>query len=741
MIVYFLNRNFECVGAVGDRLASLLMLDYDSLEESVESASKTLELGIRYENGESRDLAEIALDVGNYMILDDGEAQELFTIVESEQKLNDKELEVYGEGGGIDLINDIVPALEGKSNTSIEDYVEDALENTDFTVGLVELEGSMKACSFSEQTVSERLKAIAKEFDCEIQIEFEFDELRLVSKKVNVFKVVGNDTGETISLYKDLSEITVKKSISNMCTSILPIGDGDITIEGKNYDDGDVYIDGKYLRSRVTASTYGRYAKDNTIDPARHITKKVSFATSNKDDLLNLAVDELYRLGKPEINYEAEFNTLPQNVKVGDRVNLVDRKGNLYVSSRLLVIKKSNTKKTVEVTIGDHIIKNSGISDKVYELAERFEQIANNKPTFTWIAYADTDKGEGISLNQTGKAWQGIATNMESESIDISDPSIFSWTSIEGRLTSFKELLVVKLDKEVTFVVGDTIPSAIAGKVINIKNGALIGFQADDGETDIFYKTINVANVPSSSSEEVFENEPMLLADEWEEVEEVEEEDGSDNWSWAYHWTKAMYGYVPNNNTIIRYDECESEVYVCIYPNDLIASNTSNDYTIIKRTFVEGLAPQMGNEVHLMGEDPNTSNYVEGSDVIFDVNISDGYFKPYYTKGELIHVDSATGGYITNSGADVGFTVPLAKPIINAKKITINDDRGGVLVRQGGKYVYGSTSTTYAKPQSYTVDIVNDGGALFVYAKMRNTTNAINNEACGIHYRFDLEIS
>ena len=676
----------NCVGAAGDKLSSLFVLDDDLLDESVDTQSKALEASVIYTNA-SRKIAETSLNVGNYIVRVDEGKQELFVIVESDQRINEHVIEIYAEGGGIDLINDIVPKLEGKQTTTIDEYVSDSLENTDFEIGVNELEGEMLELSLNEQTVSERLKDISKSFGCEMETEFVFSEsgFNIEGKYVNIRRSIGRDTGEIISLYKNLSEITVKKSIANLCTSIIPKGNNDISISGLDYDDGDYYVDGNALRSRNAAALYGRYTQNKFNSYAKHLTKQVSINANTKTELLRMAIEELKRVSEPEVNYETEFYELPEGVSIGDRVNLVDDEGEIYVSSRLLEIKRSVTKKTVEVTIGDNIIRTSGIADKVSNLANKFGEIANKK-------------------------------------------------------TEFTELYLVKLDKETLVVVGDDIPEQINRRVVNIKENAEAGYYATDKSTVIEYKDIDVENVPDVSARAYA---PMMLAavEEEDNPEDMDREEELppyyiDDWDWEYKEKEASGSGETYDKNIVRvYSPTGQEAYLVFNPEDVNTGNTSAEYKIIKRTFVEESKPAMGRE-----ESDKEPVFVQGTDAPIVTESEDINYKYYYTKGDEISVDSATGGYITNSGKDVGFTIPLPKPILNAQKVTINDSNGGVLVRQGGKYCYGSTSTTYSKPKSYSVRIVNDGGALFVYAQMRNTTNAINNDACGVHYRFKIKV-
>lgn len=107
-------------------------------------------------------------------------------------------------------------------------------------------------------------------------------------------------------------------------------------------------------------------------------------------------------------------------------------------------------------------------------------------------------------------------------------------------------------------------------------------------------------------------------------------------------------------------------------------------------------------------------------------------WRPYMTKGDSFNTTIQVGGYITNSGKDVAFQLPLNNPVIGSPTVTIASV-DGLCVRQNNKYLYGSAASTFAKPSSYSCTLVNGGNHIKITAKMANTTNVENNSTCGIY--------
>lgn len=108
-----------------------------------------------------------------------------------------------------------------------------------------------------------------------------------------------------------------------------------------------------------------------------------------------------------------------------------------------------------------------------------------------------------------------------------------------------------------------------------------------------------------------------------------------------------------------------------------------------------------------------------------------GAWRPYFCAGDSIGATFGTAGYITSSGKDVIFIIPLSKPIIGNPTVTVTSVEG-LMVRQNNKYLYGGSSTKYVKPSKYTIHSTLSGGCIHIFATMPNTTNVTNNSPCGI---------
>lgn len=130
-----------------------------------------------------------------------------------------------------------------------------------------------------------------------------------------------------------------------------------------------------------------------------------------------------------------------------------------------------------------------------------------------------------------------------------------------------------------------------------------------------------------------------------------------------------------------------------------------------------------------------------GYDINFGVSniASPGTYRPYRRRGDSMSIFIKTAGYITNGGVDLGFFIPFAVPIVGSPTVTVSST-AGFTVRQGDKYLYGSSSSASVNPASYTVERLMFNG-IIVTAKFSNATNVTNNDTAGITWNGTITFS
>lgn len=166
---------------------------------------------------------------------------------------------------------------------------------------------------------------------------------------------------------------------------------------------------------------------------------------------------------------------------------------------------------------------------------------------------------------------------------------------------------------------------------------------------------------------------------------------------------------------------------------DSAKDNMSLSLSVKSGTSYTDLYESIGNGIYA----DNSNTKIVSSDVIkldagrIYLSTYLGAWRPYFCAGDSISATFGTAGYITSSGKDVIFIIPLSKPIVGNPTVTVTSVEG-LMVRQNNKYLYGGSSTKYVKPRKYTVHSTLSGGCIHVFATMPNTTDVTNNSPCGI---------
>lgn len=391
MILYFADRQLNILGHASTVLPEGPTIVEDLRTEDIETGVSVFECKLPF-TAENRLQVSAWAAVGNYILRKGTGGNELYTIIDSEENTKTQTVYVYAEDAGMDLINDVYGEYEADKAYPITHYINMFSAGSGFQIGINEVPNLTRKLSWDgDATATERIASVATQFDgCEVSYTFDVDGLFVVAKYINIYKKRGQDIGVELRLNRDVDSIVTTKSISNLATALQCVGgtpeqeeDTDeepvpITLAGYKYDDGDFYVDGTVLKSREALKKWNRYLwrTDSAGETGGHITKQFSYDTVSQSTLCAHAITELKAICDTEVNYEVDLKKLPDNVSIGDRVNIVDDSGELYLSTRVLKLEVSETEQTQTAILGEHLLRDSGISQKVLDLATQFAQLA-----------------------------------------------------------------------------------------------------------------------------------------------------------------------------------------------------------------------------------------------------------------------------------------------------------------------------------------------------------------------------
>lgn len=437
MILYFADRHMNVLGQASTELPKGLYISDDLKTEEVEAGVATLEFTLNYTASTRNDAKQYG-SVGNYILQKNGDEQEFYTIITSEENIFKQEVEIYAEDAGMDLLNETVGEYKADKAYPASYYVEKFSDDSGFEIGINEVSNYNRKLSWEgETTASERILSVATQFDAEVSYTFEIDRLKIKHKYINLHKKRGVDQGRELRINREVKNIIVKSSVEDLATALSVTGgypedsETPINLKGYKYDDGDIYLSGSTIYSRSAVAKWSRYLSEKGSGTG-HIVQSYTYDTTSKSELCNRAVSKLKKIYDAAVSYEVELAYLPDGIKIGDTVNIVDDTGELYLSARIMKLESSICNDEYTATLGEYKLKSSGISEKMESLAAQFEKLAKNRTFYTWVVFADTETGGGISLKSAGKTYMGIAYNQTTKQPVLTDPSIYTWVKVVG---------------------------------------------------------------------------------------------------------------------------------------------------------------------------------------------------------------------------------------------------------------------------------------------------------------------
>jgi phage minor structural protein len=443
MILYFADKNFKILGTASTSLSGGYVITDDTKKEEVETGIATLDCTVAYTDDTRADI-ESWCRAGNYVLAyygketaADMDIVNLFMITTTELSVLDHTVKFESEDSGLDLLNNLAKEYTGTEQMSAADYIIKFLEKTGFRLRNNNVSKNPKKLEWtSTDTVTKRLADIAEKFEIELTYGFSVKGLTVSDRWVDIADETGRDTKINLYINKEVNNITVKNTIENLATALFATGKDNLTLIGFTIPEADkdkyqIDPDGN-LVSLEALTKWARVDYSSKDSFSGNLYQKFeSSDTTSQADLYRLAKEKLDSISDIETNYEVDIADLPPGVGIGDRVNIVDDAGNTYISGRILELETSVTDGTKKATLGEYVIKDSGISELVENLASSFANLSKVRELYTWIAYADTIDGDGFSFSPEGKEYLGTAVNQLTEEAGT-DPAVYKWVKTKG---------------------------------------------------------------------------------------------------------------------------------------------------------------------------------------------------------------------------------------------------------------------------------------------------------------------
>lgn len=513
MDFYFTNRQFELLEIISTSNSTEIVLADEEDKLSVENGNRTLKGTIYFDNEQSKQVKECG-ELGNYILYHDPKKKKdvWMTIVEKDHRPKSGRHEFVAEDAGLDLLNELLGPFKADKAYPISYYIEKFTFDSGFELGFNEIPNLTRKLEWESEdtTALARLVSVATQFDnAEIDFSFDVEGTTVLKKYINIYKKRGKDNGETYYVNVDIDEIAVKGDIYDLGTAIKAIGG---TPEGKNSPinligykwtdpDGRYELDSKtgILKDKVNGAKWSRLLPGQANPHGAYILRRKTYETTDQKTLLDNTLRELKKISEPAVNYEVENIRLSDEVDVGDTINLVDENEEVYLSARLLETTEQYSTDTVAAVLGDYLIKESGISQKLTELANSLQDQANRKLYDVKLeATSTTLINENSSVKITAKVYDGsldVSTNFSEYKWSRMDPA----GAIDPNWSNITNTVTIKADDqplwtyicEVSKLTEDSSSYVIGADRVTIVNLAdeRVGkpVQGEDGKNSYFH--------------------------------------------------------------------------------------------------------------------------------------------------------------------------------------------------------------------------------------------------------------
>lgn len=452
MIIFFFDRFWNPLGKASAKLPKGVTYYDDHEVEDVETGTSTFEVYVGFDE-DNRNIVRAYGQEATYFVTADQEGHgRLWSVIDDESDEEAMFHYFYGEDAGMDLINEMLPAWGSPGSAKpIVYYIERAAADSGFEIGINEIPNLTRTLEWDgEATGLNRLQSIFTQFDnAELQFRFDIDEntLELKHKYIDILKKRGNDTGIELRMNREVKNIRMKRSRANMfnayrCYGATPEGkENPITLNGYSLTTAQKEINpetgkarfvlsGNILKDTESNAKYSRYLNPyEQGEDEGYYTGIYNSEATTQNALANETILQLKKTGYPEVNYEVDVIDAPRTLKAGDYVSIVNDKDELYLEGRILKTDRSRSNDTFEITLGDYLIRDSGIAEQIQAMADKLKG-KDGVSNFIFYAYADDDKGTGFSLNPQGKKYTGLTVSLVNQ--QPSDPSVYTWNLSKG---------------------------------------------------------------------------------------------------------------------------------------------------------------------------------------------------------------------------------------------------------------------------------------------------------------------
>lgn len=437
MDFYICDRTFE-LKTIASTTADV---EYPVLSTSdvstLETASRRMTLQLAFTKDNT---AKIKKDVavGNYVLYQDLNQKFVWmTILKVTHNPLTQIRTLECEDAGMDLLNENLPPFPSQGNHNIAWYIEKFTYDSGFVIGKNEIPNLTRTLEWdSNMTALERIQSVATQFDnAEIEFSFEFVGNQLAKRKIDIYKKRGVDEHKKLYVNKDINSIETEEDIYQLVNAIKPTGgtpeakDQPITLKGYKWSDPS----GRFVINPENGYVYDtqnvkQWSRTNTN--SHYFLQHKSWTTTSQKELAETTMNWLEKYSIPVVNYTVDIANIPSQLTVGDTVDIIDENENLFLSSRVQKLTVNYETEQVVCELSDFVRLESGISDRLQELANDLKNDLNSKIPYEILIEASSPLFIG-GKTQDGNTTITLSTKVKWAGKDVTnifDETDFTWS-------------------------------------------------------------------------------------------------------------------------------------------------------------------------------------------------------------------------------------------------------------------------------------------------------------------------
>ncbi|RWZ62332.1 phage tail protein [Lacticaseibacillus paracasei] len=450
MEYYFADRKSNILGVGSTDGKGEWRIDNDIETQSVDNRPAVeLSLDIHFTTDQEQAVNEMA-KATNFIMYQDEEGNGHQMVIESVDHDSLGHIHsIVASDAGNDLINETVGAYKADKPYTIAEYILMFTNDSGWEIGVNEFPDNVRTLEWTEEATSlARIIAVAKDFDAVLSFGFEFVGTNLVKHVINIRHETAGDSLISFEMNKDINNIVTHLDTYDMETSIKAYGavpestDGStnkdpINLIGYNWTDptGQFVLD-KYgfLHDTIAVQKYSRLLSNSNPNPTQSDWNRVkTFDSKTQAELLQAALADLKKYNHPNETYDIDLVNSPY-VPLNQTVHIADENQQLFLSAKVLSIKRCRANHSVKLTLGEFAHETVSFDERLSELANQMSNISKTVQYYPWLRYADDDKGTNMSAFPTGKQYMAIVWSNET-SVPSDNPADYAgqWALIQGK--------------------------------------------------------------------------------------------------------------------------------------------------------------------------------------------------------------------------------------------------------------------------------------------------------------------